>query len=660
MTNSQTVSIAYLEKLKGKKVIEAIFTTYTLDIHFFEAEVLWLLTGKYMDSFSPDDLVRRRQLSMYFQKNKLPVSLYFDKKVNKFNSNNQEIVTIPLSEYLLVPIDSGNSAFHPKISLILLEDIKDPDKQSLLYVSGSNNLTYNGWWENVEGLNMQLIEIVDNIPLLLKNTLKDTLEYLSKKRNLLLGEENNFQIISNFIDKLNIDNKIEEFAYSSLSLNNTISFQNFIEDHLLSKNNYDTLEIISPYFAEKPENVIALIKGISAPDCNIRLYLPIDKSNKIQTTRELVDFIGKSENIHWASFTKNLKESLHLSTVVMADGEEIETMREIHAKIFHWYSSKTEQSAYFVGSVNLSYKAFNENQEFGKLFFSQQNNTLLEELINIPELEFATDIETGNEGNDTEDYFKGLFLLYDWKENRLKYVTEDPGDYFLIEKEYEVNLVKIDEINIEHLEEILSVNTFLDIAYQKGNINVRNKIFVNQINLEYKEMDFAKLSTKEILEIYGRFKYDDTFNSGFIEQAIKKALEMKGIVSDTDVVSDNRKKKDYFSEYSEIFYNLRQLNYYIKNNDSKKDYFLNSKAVDSIPTLVNTTMTDSQMDFISRYITLLYIKQIYDKNRSSLEFIDEEIKKFKNNIDFKDLDEKFIKWFEKAFFLEFKKEEPND
>jgi len=58
--NKAVVTDIYIKVLEGKKVRDAIFTTYTLDIDFFEAEVLWILTGDDMNKFSPNNDVRRR------------------------------------------------------------------------------------------------------------------------------------------------------------------------------------------------------------------------------------------------------------------------------------------------------------------------------------------------------------------------------------------------------------------------------------------------------------------------------------------------------------------------------------------------------------------------------------------------------------------------
>ncbi len=182
MNNARVVTDSYIKALEGKKVVDAIFTTYTLDIDFFEAEVLWVITGKDMNIFSPNRDVRRRELAHYFQKNKLPISVFFDRKVNNWDSDELEQAISPLIEYLLVPIDSGNSAFHPKITLLLLEDTITKD-MNILYVNGSNNLTYQGWWENVECVNIQLF--VDNdgkVSQSLFNECKQIINYFFRKK----------------------------------------------------------------------------------------------------------------------------------------------------------------------------------------------------------------------------------------------------------------------------------------------------------------------------------------------------------------------------------------------------------------------------------------------------------------------------------------------
>ncbi|WP_348653175.1 hypothetical protein, partial [uncultured Sulfurimonas sp.] len=108
--------------------------------------------------------------------------------------------------------------------------------------------------------------------------------------------------------------------------------------------------------------------------------------------------------------------------------------------------------------------------------------------------------------------------------------------------------------------------------------------------------------------------------------------------------------------YSEIFYGLRHLKKLLQEDSAKQEYFLDetTKAMDSIPILIQETSEDKNMDIVSKYITFLYIKQMYDEFGRNVEFLDKFISRLKeeNSTQFTE-NKDFIEWFESAFIMEF-------
>lgn len=652
------VTDKYIKALEGKQVLQALFTTYTFKMDFFESEIMWILTAKDMDKFSPDSDVRRKQLAFYYQQNKLPVTLYFDRKVNNWDKENEQVGN-QLIEYLLVPINSGNHAFHPKISLLLLEDIKTKQK-SVLYVNGSNNLTYNGWWENVECVNMQLIDR-NKISQSLFNDYTDTLNYLVVEREKIAGPD---EKIKDFFDVLpkELDNTIKEKYFSTL-YSKKQSFSEFIKNSI-NLSDYSILEVISPYFAEDSDKVVELLQAISKPEFRTKLYLPRNAGGELLCTEELFQTVIDNPYISWGSFQPELEKKLLLKTTIKVDDEEQVNSRTVHAKVFHWHNSETKKSAFFMGSINLSYKAFEANEEAGKLFFINNSEELLQE-IKIEEPRFEKEIELLNKDDEIEDkinYFVGVSLVYDWKDKILRIFlcdsTVELNNFKMLLDEKEL-LIESDIINEAVLiEKALEKSPFITLLYN----NEKKKIFVNQKNFTYKRLDLGSLTVKEILDIYAKFGIGKNSDE-YIKLAIQRALSSKGIESDNDFIHTDTREINFFSEYSEIFYGLRQLKNFLSEPTTNTDYFLNvnSKAMDSIPILVEETINDEKMDLVSKYITLLYVKQIYINYKLSTEFIDQKINMLKknNSIEF-EKNTLFVKWFENAFFMEFSKGSEND
>ena len=656
MDKVRVVTDSYIEALKGKKVIEAIFTTYTLDIDFFETEVLWILTGEDMNKFSPNNDVRRRELAHYYQKNKLPITLFFDRKVNNWDSDEQEQAISPFIEYMLVPVNSGNHAFHPKVTLLLLEDIATAEK-NLLYVNGSNNLTYPGWWENVECVNIELLHENKVSSQTLLEECKKTIEYLSDKRKEIDTEEA-FTSFSELL-KSEYTHYHSESKYFS-SYQNEDNFATFIKKNITLKD-YDVLEIISPYFAENEDTVLQLLSVIKNDGCTIKLFLPKNENNELLCSELLFNKINEENNIVWASFQKNLQDELQMKTIIKTDDEEHSNIRTVHAKIFHWHDSDSKKSIYFIGSVNLSYKAFNDNEEAGKLVFSDNGQELLVETSEKNPM-YAEDIDPSDEIPDNtvkkNDIFVNLSLIYDWKIKKLRSscisnkISINDFTIHIGNKEIKLQDI-IDFTNEQELEVALQSSSFVTVKYE----DLMQKVFVNQKSFTHKPLDLGNLTVKEILEIYAKF---GSFlkDNDLIQKAIQRALQAKGIVSDIDLIDNEMSHKNFFSEYSEIFYGLRHLKVLLLEEPTKQEYFLdeNTRAMDSIPVLIEESFKDEKMDLVSKYITFLYIKQIYEELDKEVEFIDKFIVKLKEeyNKEFQE-NEEFIEWFEFAFFMKFSK-----
>ena len=145
--DNAVISDRLTELLKNRKVKAVVFTTYTFEIDFFELEVIPLLLNN-DTAYSTDERVKRVQVRVELQKAKtqtpLPLEVFYDGKLFRNQAHES-----PRMEYLCHGVDLGNSAFHAKVAFILVYDEKW-ESDCLLVGAGSNNLSYAGWWENIE------------------------------------------------------------------------------------------------------------------------------------------------------------------------------------------------------------------------------------------------------------------------------------------------------------------------------------------------------------------------------------------------------------------------------------------------------------------------------------------------------------------------------
>lgn len=130
------------DRIAGRRVRTAVFTTFSFDPEFFELHVLPSLFDQ---PFRQVDKLKRIQLEDSLR-DVDHLAVYFDQTALARDAGPACL------DYRRIGIRLNKGVFHPKLVLLLLEDDRDPDhpQQALLVGVASANLTRGGWWENVE------------------------------------------------------------------------------------------------------------------------------------------------------------------------------------------------------------------------------------------------------------------------------------------------------------------------------------------------------------------------------------------------------------------------------------------------------------------------------------------------------------------------------
>ncbi len=132
-------------QLRGRRVLALVFTTFQLDLGFFELQVLPVF---FEGVLGAAEALRRRQLGEEIPSVPAGIAVYYDRHGLVPSGGPARL------DVRRIPIAHPTGTFHPKNLFVLLE-ARTPDEeghkaQALLVGCLSANLTQSGWWTNLE------------------------------------------------------------------------------------------------------------------------------------------------------------------------------------------------------------------------------------------------------------------------------------------------------------------------------------------------------------------------------------------------------------------------------------------------------------------------------------------------------------------------------
>lgn len=635
MTKTITEYISH--EIKNKKVTHIIFTTYNFEPDFFETEIIPLFFQEDL-YYSNQPTIKRYQVGRALEKSGINIELFYDKNV--FLSDD-----IPQMEYYHQAVNHLNGAFHPKVIYILFED-------SLLLYAGSNNITKAGWWDNIETGNYIVIDKKHRISEVTSKNIKKSLKYL-KTQQVFESSNSSILAIEKFL-KENVKIAKTNTDYFYFQSNKSDSCKKFFKEYLSTK--ITNAEIISPFFADNSKS--DLHKKLFPKEYTINMLLPKNQQDKAMCTKEYYEYC-KSENIIWSKFTVAIEKKLEINKDT--DGNS-PPYRKLHAKIFHFYNNQT--SWFLSGSFNFTYKALNDNIEAGFFYKSDmKSDNLLEEIDGDERFEEKLeDIDNPTvEGVEELD----INILFDWNTKKLRIeLAEMPtlSKFILTDNEgRELQRISVDakSIQIENIS-----NTLLLYMEKNSYIYISNQsILIQHINWQYKPFIFSQMSISDILSIYSGLNIDEKeerYIAHMLQELDKQGALYESSLNDIVIV-----ERDFFSEYSEIFYSFRKLKIILleakkEDNHNLLEYYFRMQYPDSFSSIIKKIQEDSKLDIATKYIVVLSLEEIYN-----------DVKKYENCDEFKTLKElktdiktviiknypeqkEFLDWFEMEFLYKHK------
>lgn len=329
-------------RLKSRRLISAVFTTFEFEPAFFELEILPVFFDV---PLSHVNMLRWVQLEEVLRKSHCPIAVYYD--TNGLQAVDGESPKLNIQR---LPVRHRTGIFHPKNVFLLVEE-PEPDEygnhaQALLVASMSANLTRAGWWRNVEVCH------VEEIAAGAKTRLRDELlAYLETLKNKVPSEEEHAALmrVREFL------RSTEQRAHRSSNgflhthfYRGTEPFADFLAEVAGADLSGMNLEIISPFFDKSGDSkpLEALIERF-APN-EVRLYLPRNRAGDAIVPQALYESVRELPEAGWGHLARGFLK--------MGPSEEAGE-RNVHAKVYRFFSQRPKRELLFVGSVNLTQAA---------------------------------------------------------------------------------------------------------------------------------------------------------------------------------------------------------------------------------------------------------------------------------------------------------------
>jgi len=327
------------ERLAGQKVRAALFYSFNFDARFFEN---YILTQFLSDVSFSNNEIQNAILWKKYQNELPPITVFCD-----FHAKG----TIgPSLDYKVVPVymsavSGRNPCFHPKQSLILLED------WSLIVIGGSNNITQSGWCSNIECANiLHFTPYKEKGDRYYPRQLKDRYKELCRnvRRNILSVDNitESEEIIDSFFGSIKYTeeedilffNSGEEMSYQEKKegFRAFDAFINKLKQDYNSGNPFVKAEVIAPYYSIgiKHFNDFSKILGTD----QIKFSVPFENTN----------YVALEESNY-----RNIKEHYGWGRCKFDNGK---AFRFNHSKIYRLLGN--DKMISIVGSVNCTDAAF--------------------------------------------------------------------------------------------------------------------------------------------------------------------------------------------------------------------------------------------------------------------------------------------------------------
>jgi len=585
------------EAIKNRTVLAAVFHTFNFDPRFFEHHVMPLLVPT--ENFSNDQLKNEILWRACAKKNSIPpIAVYCD----YYAKSNTEAPSLDYDMYCIrLPFVPGKICnFHPKHGFLLLKD--ERQRESLLILTGSANLTPSGWCDNIECFSILEIAKTKRHPnVKRKNTIQQYLDTVNRLAGLKTALKAELPIM-NFLNYTDLNvvfvepnhhskKKISTAFYTSTES----AFETFLDGQIFSQDQINTVEIVSPYFSTH----VDLVRKLTGKEIkHIKCLIPASTSNKITINKDC--FIALQEaGLIWC-YWKDKK----MNTVV----------RNQHSKIYRFYG---ERFCYtFIGSVNFTEPAwcgFTPTQNQGNIetgiLYRHEHETLnlLQKVKNTdPEqLDFdkTDDLEFPQNEHDLDRQAPHMSFTIHWRSKELKANNASKGDSCFFHQLIGDQPIPFGNstFNLEERDlQILSRNALIQIKVNKGAANSVYSYYPMHQEMDQKPFSFN-------LGFNTTMKYWDFLDNEFEQNALTERIARETTNESGAIDFTRLKSKSLINEMGSSFTRLSNLETYLLQHKKlsnlefeKLRYYLDTENIDTLPYFLLETKREMEEGLIQK------------------------------------------------------------
>ena len=612
----EVLSQQFGEKLDGRRVRTAVFTTYTFDPGFFEAHILPILFGKPFHQVEKVRLIQMEDAMRSLD----DIAVYYDRTALSQDAQPAQL------DYRRIDVHRATGAFHPKLILLLVENHADdhqeytaPADLSLIVASLSANLTRAGWWENVETGHIE--EILNRDYHNSRTSFrKDILSMIQRLKACCVNGENHSALdrIHDFLIRQANRDSITKITvngrYSTRLFCGQKNLPTMLEELKLYRY-CENLEIISPYFDKTPGQTLQKVINSVEPS-RVRIFLPRNIDGSAAVTEETYNAINDLDNVEWANLPDDFLRP--------GGRKNIEKMppRRVHAKVYRFWM-KGGSNITLVGSVNLTSPGHSHSGagNFEAAFLYDISNESFAsrwwlEPIEKPPGTFAED--QPDEADDSQQVPIDISFRFNWADEKLEYRAErsakgqiivcEPGGVLLfsIDTLKEDGWVNCGREDAEKIRQLLNSTSFLEIQHDKG----KWRVLIREEGMNYRPSLLISLTPEEILMYWSLLS--PAQQEYFLMEKLSNGATLQGIVAGNShryVVNDT-----VFDRFAGVYHAFEKLISHVDEaiafgRESEAEARLFGAKYDSLPQLLEKTISRENGDDVMTYITFLCARQ---------------------------------------------------
>lgn len=610
----EVLSEHFQEHLEGCRLVAALFTTFSFEPGFFEQEILPVFLDA---SLSHVPTIRLVQLEDAVRSVPEGIAVYYD--ANGLDTGDAGSAHLDIRR---IPVRHKTGIFHPKIALVLVEAAEN-DKEgrrprSLLVANMSANLTRYGWWERVECCHVEKIHAGDRTRI--KNDLDAFLKRL-RENTAATGDHRALDAVRKFLK--DVDQRQHKSDRGRVHTHFYAGREPLVDflDRILGRDIRGcSLEIISPFFDDRETcgPLEDLLERFEPRD--VQIYLPRTTGGLATVRRELYESVAAHPNVRWSRLAAGKDGWLRRGKAEDAGP------RQVHAKVYRFFTKRPRREVTFVGSVNLTTAAHSGrgNLEAGFLVDTVPDG--------VPafwmEPEGRTPSAFEHQGDDAEIAASGgtrLTLRYHWDlgtaevlwdhyaESPMLRVTATDKVIGTFERLPSREWVAVPADMAGTVRQELPRTSLFEVH---GESEAPGLLLVQEEGMSHKPSILLHLTATDILRYWSLLTAEQ--REAFIDSHATSVVPTDQGGDLVALALPPSKEDTLFDRFAGFFHAFGCMERAVRaaideHREREADYRLFGCKYDSLGSLLDRIANDSMMDEVDRYVLMLCARQVHDK-----------------------------------------------